>query len=257
MASSRTLLEPIHMKILALGMLLANFCGVASLFAQNTAGGSVYVDVDNTRQLVLSGDGAFSLNYTADYLASHATWRLRQISYGMWRREGDFVVLNSSDEFMSDRLAINGEENVDESVEGIRIEVSNPYEKTFGGEPRRLFRYILYIDTNDEGLSGEVMMEGSCITIPIDSGVIVNGLWVFVVPDPYLYPAGLAFNFLRTEYYSVNNRATNWFRLNIPSLDIEYIGLMRFSEEYVRITSDGALVLRGKKFVVRDGSVLR
>ncbi len=257
MASSRALLDPIHMKILTIGMLITNLCGVASVFAQNTTGGSVYVDVDNTRQIVLSGDGAFSLKYTSDHLASHATWRLRQISYGMWRREGDFVVLNSSEEFMSDRLAIYGEENVDDSVEGIRIEVSNPYEKAFGGEPRRLFRYRLYIDTNNEEISGEIMMDGSCITIPIDSGVIVNGLWVFVVPDPYLYPAGLAFNFLRTEYYSVNNGATNWFRLDIPSLDIEYIGLVRFSEEYVRITSDGALVLRGKKFVFRDGSVLR
>ena len=215
-----------------------------------------YIDTNGQKVLTLNPDGTFNLAYTDDYFKSLKVWKLQQLSFGTWRQEDGFILLSSSENIQSPVLDIIVEEKTIE-YDSLKIEITNPYEKYDGlidayGNPvsntfSRIFSYVFYADSRDPLFEQDLVLNTPAKTFPVSEDFSINGFWLFMVPDPYLYPGNLAFNFLESRY-TVKNPSSNHFKIDIPDFTLEYIGYIRYKEEYVKIVDDKTIQIRGEVF---------
>ena len=236
----------IRKKIILLTLCIAVFYSLRSYGQSNNIYGT-YFDQHRQKQLKIEPNGTFQLSYTSEFLQRTTTWHLKKLSFGDWKKEGNFLILNSSESIQSDVLDLIVEEKVVNN-DSLKIELKNPYENMERSLSLRTFRYEIYIDSRDPSVEHGLMIDAPFKSVAVEKDFIINGIWVFMVPDPFLYPENLAFNFLRTRYYTVKNRSSNHFIIDIPDFTLEYIGYIRFKEEYVKVIDKNTVQLRGEKF---------
>lgn len=212
--------------------------------AQNYLAGS-YIGKENGQKLLIKQDGSFSF---LNHERRGKVFQLDTISFGSWKLDGDFIVLNTPKSINSSRLKVEVEESYIPNSDSLVVEILNPYEdyyRNYGG--RRLFDYVFSIDSYESNLGPEIYMQGNKISLcKTESNKIVN-ISIYIIPNCFLYPSTLAFNCLETDLYLFKNRSSNYIKVTIPQLTLEYIGYVRFKEEYVKITPN-KLLLRGEIF---------
>lgn len=215
-----------------------------NIYAQKNIAGS-YIGKETNRVLILNPDSNYYLlNEEAGYILYH----LDTLSFGKWRKDDGFIILNSSKNLEGISFKADVKEEFLPEKDSLVIEINNPYEEYFrriGG--KRLFDYIFYIDSYDHKFGPEIQMKNNKIGLYKTKKDKIVNINITIVPNSYLYPSILAFNYLTTDLYSFKNRSSNYIKINIPNFTFEYIGYIRFRNEYVRIKK-GDLYLRGELF---------
>lgn len=215
--------------------------------AQNYIAGT-YIGKETGQNLIIKQDGGFFL---FNHERRDKVFQLDTMSFGSWRLEGDFIVLNTPKSINSSRLKVEVEEGYIPNSDSLVVEILNPYEdyyRNYGG--RRLFDYVFSIDSYESNLGPEIYMQGNKISLyKTENNKIVN-ISIYIIPNCFLYPSSLAFNNLETYLYLFKNRSSNYIKVTIPQLTLEYIGYVRFKEEYVKITQN-KLLLRGEVYIKR------
>jgi hypothetical protein len=210
---------------------------------KNTIG--TYIGRETNRTLNIKQDGSyFLLNEKNEMILYH----FDTLSYGKWKQDGLFIILNSPKEIESRSLRVNVIEKYIPNTDSLTIEISNPYEDYFqkyGG--KRLFEYIFFINSYEARFGPEIYMKGDKISLNITKNDKIVSLNITIVPLCFLYPSPIAFNYLVSDTYTFTNRSSNYIKVNIPDFTFEYIGYERFKEEYVRIRKN-ELILRGEVF---------
>jgi hypothetical protein len=211
----------------------------------------IYVSSDGQRRLEVKPNGSFNLTYNDEFLANTTVWHLKDLGYGQWRKKGEFLIFNSSDDIKSDVLNIIVEE---ESIsnDSLKIEIINPYESEEGSSPLRIFKYEISLFSPHVNIGDKFVMDKASKSFLVSKEFNLNGIIVYMVPDPFYYPNKLAFNFLSTTYYTVKNPKSNYFKISIPDFTLEYIGYMRFKNEYIKIVDDKTLLVRGERFIATE-----
>lgn len=207
----------------------------------------IYYNNDDKKRLEVKPNGTFSLTYSDKFLNNVTTWYLKNLGFGTWKKEGDFLVFNSPDDIKSNVLDIFVEEKVINS-DSLTFEIHSPYEKKWGSDQLRLFKYEILLASPQANVGDLYEMNESAKSFLLEKGFKINGIILSIVPDPYYYPNKLTFNYLKGQYYIVKNPNANYFKINIPDFTLEYIGYMRFKNEYIKIIDDRTLLLRGEKF---------
>jgi len=214
--------------------------------AQNNLVGSYY-NSDLKRQFVLNSDGSFLiLNSKNDV----NFYQIDTLSYGTWQQEENFIILNTPKSIDSQKLGIAVIENELPNSDSLVIEISNPYEKQYGKIEKgfhRVFSYIFFIDSYQGNFGPEILMESNRIVLPKTKEDKLVNLNLSIIPNSYLYPSLIAYNFLTTDFYEFKNRNSNYIKIDIPDLTFNYIGYMRFRDEYIKIKND-VITIRGEKF---------
>jgi hypothetical protein len=216
-----------------------------NLSAQNSIIGSYKCD-ECDRQLTLNADHRFIL---LDLNKGVYFYHLDTLSFGTWRQENNFVVLNTPKSIESQKLKIIVEESFNPNSDSLVLEIFNPYENFSNQYEKvnRVFSYLFFIDSYESKYGPEIYMKGNRIALPkLITDKIVN-LNLTIVPNSYLYPCPLAFNYLTTDMYTFRNRDANYIKIDIPDFTFNYIGYLRFDKEYVRI-KNSTLLIRGKEF---------
>ena len=204
-----------------------------------------YIGKETNRILTINQDGSyFLLNEERGVLLYH----IDTLSFGKWNQNDCFIVLNTPKSIENRSLKVNVIEKYIPNEDTLKIEINNPYENYFqmyGG--RRLFEYIFFIDSYEARFGPEIFMKNNEISLFKTKNDKIVSLNITIVPSSYLYPSTLAFNYLVTDTYTFKDRTSNYIKVNIPDLTLDYIGYVRYREEYVRIMKN-ALILRGEVF---------
>jgi hypothetical protein len=208
-----------------------------------------YIGAETNRTLTINQDGSyFLLNEKHGVILYH----IDTLSYGKWKQDGVFIILNTPKSIESRSLRVNVIEKYIPNIDTLKIEISNPYEDYFqkyGG--KRLFEYVFFIDSYEAKFGPEIFMKGNKISLYKTENDKIVSLNITIVPVCYLYPSPLAFNYLVSDTYTFKNRNSNYIKVNIPDFKFEYIGYERYKEEYLRIRKNG-LILRGEVFERQD-----
>ena len=233
--------------IILLTLCFAVFYSLGSYGQSNNIYGT-YLDTDGHKKLEINPNGTFQLIYTDNFLERTKRRHLTKLSFGDWRKESNFLVLNSSYSIKSDVLDVVVEEKIDKG-DSLRFDICSPYEAFEKGRGLRIFRYEIYIDSDDPFVTYGISANSSTIVERVDRNFSINGFALAIVPDPYLYPGdNMAFNFLRTRLYTPKNKKSNYFKITIPDHTLDYLGYIRFKEEYVKVIDKNTVQLRGEKF---------
>ena len=215
------------------------------LFGQKNITGN-YICIETKSQLVLKSDNSFRLiNSNSGMLIFH----IDTLSFGIWKKEGEFIILNTPKSIESRRLKIFVEEKFIPNSDSLILEIHNPYEEdvTFKYKNFRIFEYVFNIDSYDARFGPEIFMKGNRISLLKSSTDKIVNLNLTIVPNSYLYPSTLAFNYLVTDMYTFKDRNSNYLKIFIPDFTFDYIGYERFKNEYARI-SKNKIILRGNVY---------
>lgn len=218
-------------------------CCTSSYSQQSILG--KYIGKETKRVLELSENGHFTMLNDRD----SGVFKQDTLSFGNWKYEEGFIVLNTPKSINSNVLKINVVESVIDS-DTLKIEINNPYEKYFHKEQThypRFFNYFFQINSVSGKYGPFVSINENYTYFPKDKNEKIYNIKVFIVPLSFYYPSTLAFNFLETEVYHFKNMQTNYIKVDIPDFTFDYIGYERYREEYVKIKKR-KLLLRGEIF---------
>lgn len=216
-----------------------------NLFAQNKIHGS-FVGKDTFRELQLKDDNTYYIiNKKSKYVYQQDT-----LSYGNWKIKDGFVVINSSEKISDYQLPIVVEESNNPS-DSLNFLINNPYEINFHKNNNRFryFNYYLSLDTSNEEYNDLIKIDTNQLIIKIKENVQIFSFYILIVPDVINFPSNIAFNYLTTKIYMLNHFKSNHFKINIPDFTLDYIGYVRYKEEYIKVLSKNRIQLRGEIFV--------
>jgi hypothetical protein len=210
----------------------------------------IYVDKNNEKQLEIKANGTFNMSHTDDFLMKHNVWRLKSISTGTWEKENQFLILNTDKKIQSKTLDVKViEKSLDN--DSLIVNILNPYEQLeMKSQYPRVFNYSISFGSTNPILEEAYLIESSKLTLPKinNEKYSIYSIWIDIVPDALNYPNQLAFNYLTTGYIELEGNTSNYFEISIPDLTLEYIGYVRFKEEYVKIIDMNSLQIRGESF---------
>ena len=214
-------------------------------FAQDEIVGS-YKGEDSFKTLHLNNNGRF---YFLSLHNHNVYDNIDTLSYGSWRTKNNFLILNTPKTIESEFLNMQIEKSNILDSDSLTIEINNPYE-TYqakrGGN--RLFNYVAFISWKDYLSSSFIKFKSNRYSVLKSKVKGIIYITLKIIPDTYEYPSKIAFNFLKTESYYISCTESNYYKLFLPDLTMEYIGYVRFKEEYVK-TDGNTLLLRGEKYV--------
>ena len=207
----------------------------------------VYTEINGQKSITFNPDGTFLFEYTDEYLKSRKLWLNKELSFGSWRKEDGVIILNSSEKIKSSRLEMIVEENITDT-DSLIIQILSPYESDRQNKKLpAIFKYVLLSSSMDPLFSQDLEFISPNQQFPLERKYGIHDIVLFIIPDPFLYPGQLEFNFLHGRY-SVKNSLSNHFIIDIPDFTLEYIGYIRFKEEYVKVIDKNIVQLRGEKF---------
>jgi len=153
-----------------------------------------YLGNETNRSLIINPDGSFLLlNENRNVILYH----IDTLSFGKWRIDGDFAILNTPKSIESRSLKVVVEENFIPNSDTLVLEILNPYEEYFlkyGG--KRLFDYVFFIDSFEGKFGPEIFMKSNKTSLYKTKNDKIVNLNITIVPLSYLYPSTLAFNYL-------------------------------------------------------------
>lgn len=172
------------------------------------------------------------------------------LSYGNWKIKDGFVVINSSEKISDFELPIVVEESKNPS-DSLIFFITNPYEINFykNNNRFRYFNYYLSFNTSNEDYNDLIKIDTNQLILNIKENVHISSFYILIVPDVINFPSDIAFNFLTTKIYKLNHFKSNHFKINIPDFTLDYIGYVRYKEEYMKVLSKNRIQLRGEIFV--------
>lgn len=232
------------MKILILAMTCALFTFLKDTFSQDSLAGK-YHCAGVLKSLVVNEDGNYFL---LNEDPRRIYYRIDTLSFGKWKLDGDFIVLNTSKSIAGQKIDVVIEEHY-KPGDSLILEISNPYEnfaKKMVGE--REFHYIFSIDSYSGSFGPSISMKNNRIALYKSNNDKIFSIYFIIIPNSFLYPYPLAFNYLITDNYIIKNNDANYLKVSIPKFTYEYIGYIRFNSEYVKIIDKNKLKLRGEIF---------
>jgi hypothetical protein len=207
-----------------------------------------YINEKGNKILILKDDNTFSLKDNTDYGTLMPIWRLDTLSFGSWKFKDNFIILNTPRSIESNIMKMFIKEEYLSDYDSLLITISNPYETCSSKHSgSRLFRYLLYIDDFDVFFNENVFIEGNTARVYVPKRNRINGVKLWIIPDSFLYPNNLAFNFLQTEYLRLEDPKSNVLTIEIPDFTLEYIGYERYNNEHI-IIRNKKLIFRGDVF---------
>lgn len=215
------------------------------VIAQNNIIGK-YIGQESNRTLKLIEDNSFIIRNDENSMV----FQLDTLSFGTWKQEKSFIILNTPDEINNNVLKVNVIESVVVS-DTLKIKINNPYEKYFheGKMHRpRYFNYFLQISSDDSTFGPLLFLDENQTHLYKKEKDRIYNIEIFMVPLCFEYPSTLSFNFLKTELYTFKNTSSNCIVIDIPQFTFDYIGYERYREEYVKIKKKDELLLRGELF---------
>jgi len=209
-----------------------------------------YVGKESNRTIILKKDGGF---YLLNEGRGIMFYHIDTLSFGSWKICNNFIILNSSESIKSRKLKVNVQESYNPNSDSLLVEIFNPYEDFSRKYEKghRIFKYVFYIDSYEGRFGPEVCMKSNKISLPKSSYDKIVNMVITIIPNSYLYPYRLAFNYLETDTYTFSDRNSNHIKVTIPNFTFEYIGYERFREECVRLIRN-ELILRGEIFKKED-----
>jgi len=223
-----------------------------------------FFDDYGQKSLILEPDGKYLYRYTDEYLKYLKFYLIQDLCYGTWRFENGFYILNSAEEIQNPILDRYVEEMEIEN-DSVKIEIVNPYEeyikenhiymhfeydddkliKKF--QQVRFFEYEVAFDAYRSSKTRIFRSDKADFQIEKDSLGEFRSISISIIP--YLsYPGNITFKSLGTNSYRIQNSQSNFFRVHIPQFTMEYLGYIRFKEEYVKVIDKNTVQLRGEKF---------
>jgi len=207
-----------------------------------------YESISKGKVLSLFKDRTFLLKKNTNFENLLPVWEIDTISYGSWKLDDKFILLNSPDSISNSIMRLDVEEFVKSNIDTLYISISNQYETFFrniGG--KRVFKYLIYIDSRDDSIENEILLNDNLLKIHFPVTDKIYGVKVWMIPDPYIFPGRLEFNYLQTEYTSLRSPESNFLKLSIPNFTLSYINFIRLSNEYV-IHKNDKIIFRGEVF---------
>jgi len=207
-----------------------------------------YVNEKGNRILMLKDDNTFSLTDNTDYGPLMPMWRLDTLSFGYWEYKDNFIIINTPKSIESNKMEMSLKEEYLSGKDSLLITISNPYEIYYlKYRGNRLFRYLIYIDDFGVFFNENILIEGNTASVYVPERNRINGVKLWIIPDSFLYPSNLAFNFLQTEFVRLINPKSNVLKIEIPDFTLEYIGYERYNNEHI-IIRNKKLIFRGDVF---------
>lgn len=209
-----------------------------------------YVSEDSLRVLVLEKDGSYVLRSTIaserrrirSIVYTPENWKL---SYGSWRQEGYFVVLDASDEISSDLIEMDVIQNTTQS---------DSMSFTFDSQ-------CISNDACRNQYSCEIWITGSsfkrhpfdCKSFIISKNEVpyFPQFLIMITPQSLrLRPFTIQYNYLASSLWGDVRVERNEFVIRLDKFTPEYIYYIRFSNEYMPIDETGVYI-RGVRYTKR------
>lgn len=209
-----------------------------------------YVSEDSLRVLILEEDGSYVLRSTTvserrripSKIYTPENWKL---SYGSWRQEGSFVVLNVSDEIVGYFLEMQLVQKTTES-DSVSFTFESPcIEDTFCQS-----QYLCEIWITGSGFTRHPFDCESFI-ISKEEVPYLPQFRIIITPQSLrLHPYAIQYNYLASSSWGGVRFESNEFVVRLDKFTPEYIYYIRFLNEYMPVDESGIYV-RGVRYTKR------
>ena len=210
--------------------------------------------VESNIDLTFSKTG-FTLTDVADYLKMHNGGGkylcCDTVAYGTWRIDNQHAILSLStpqltDTYIQDYIVEKTKPNTD----SLYFFVSNPIEKNMGVMHKNIF-YTIDLSTVGSDVGEAAFLkefDKNKIVIANPGYAWVENFSISIYLKPEFDARNIAINPVKTRHYTVKERSSNVFIIDIPGLTYSYFSYLRLKEHLVAIISKNELIWDGVRY---------
>lgn len=209
---------------------------------------STFEKEDGTKY-IFNADGTYRFLNNQDLVGGMEDFDT--ISFGKWRVEKNFVVINSHDKLGNKYPEIKVTESLTRSKDSLYFFIQNDYAGIYklGPDYEPLFSPYFYYKID---LNGSVNKEiynnrfGKKFTLPIHKEDTFRGFSFYIYPEIDNYSFDIVYNRMYTQSYSIINQSNNTFTVTIKDFSFKNFLYKRYKEEYIKIVDCNILLWDGE-----------
>lgn len=237
-------------KAFLLGSVLAYSCATAQVSRKDIDG--VYVQKENKNTYIQFKGNRFA--FVEDQSKYEMPlYQCDTITYGEWKLDRDLLYV-SSEEFLS-TFFVNAQVNEKSTAQGdtLYFTIDNPIEahyRKYKSRSRSIY-YKISIDGVNTGALDQIFLKDfdtNRIKIYRPKGAILDKFEIKIYPKSN-FGGRTLIREVSTLEYTVKDKSSNFFEINIPELDYGYLSYVRLNKDIIRVINKNELEWDGHTYL--------